>query len=483
MKTRLSAGTGEQGNLILVAMIIGGIAGLTLASYLMLAQHQNVSIYRSQTWNSSLVVAEAGIEDGLQMINLYAGSFEPSDLYKWTNAAPGSGWERVGPNAWHTRRTITNGIAPGRTPHTYEAWIFNTNNMPAVYCEGTVPWTGLASAQPQAMVAQAGSTATTFSSRQSSITRKVLVNTHFEPLFIVAMAALGTIDLKGKKIQSDSFDSGDPRYSINHFYPTNHPEMTKDNGDIATDSAIVDSMNLGNAHLRGHVRTGPGTNTFGWQNPSVGDRGWVESNTPGIQEGYSSTDFNVIFNEVKIPTDGWLNTSPSPYTTNGVTYDYHFSSEGRYSITGLTGSVLVDAPTNQVVELRIGPDDVRLASKDIRIAPTGCKLYIYMWGNSFSLTGTGRIDNQSGQAQNFYLFGASTCREIVFGGNASFTGAIYAPQAAFSLGGGGPDTYDFVGASVTASVMMNGHFNFHFDENLAKVGPGQGYLPVGWVEL
>jgi len=29
---------------------------------------------------------------------------------------------------------------------------------------------------------------------------------------------------------------------------------------------------------------------------------------------------------------------------------------------------------------------------------------------------------------------------------------------------------------------MNGHFNFHFDENLARIGPGRGYIPVSWNE-
>ncbi len=50
------------------------------------------------------------------------------------------------------------------------------------------------------------------------------------------------------------------------------------------------------------------------------------------------------------------------------------------------------------------------------------------------------------------------------------------------MGGGGNDTWDFVGASVSRTVKMNGHFNFHFDENLARIGPGRGYIPVSWNE-
>ena len=30
---------------------------------------------------------------------------------------------------------------------------------------------------------------------------------------------------------------------------------------------------------------------------------------------------------------------------------------------------------------------------------------------------------------------------------------------------------------------MNGHFNFHYDEALARIGPDRGYVPDSWYEL
>ena len=83
------------------------------------------------------------------------------------------------------------------------------------------------------------------------------------------------------------------------------------------------------------------------------------------------------------------------------------------------------------------------------------------------------IDNTSGHADRFYLFGLPTCTSITLGGNGNFYGAIYAPEATFNLGGGGINTWDFVGSSVTGSVLMNGHFNFHYDENLQRLGPSR----------
>ena len=46
-------------------------------------------------------------------------------------------------------------------------------------------------------------------------------------------------------------------------------------------------------------------------------------------------------------------------------------------------------------------------------------------------------------------------------------------QPRFEISGGGSDVMDFIGSSVTKSVKMNGNYNFHFDENLMRIGPGR----------
>jgi hypothetical protein len=51
------------------------------------------------------------------------------------------------------------------------------------------------------------------------------------------------------------------------------------------------------------------------------------------------------------------------------------------------------------------------------------------------------------------------------------------------MGGGGTTPYDFVGAGVVGSATMNGHFRFHYDENLTRGGPKSGYVATSWSEL
>ena len=56
----------EAGSVLLVSLIITAVLGLTLASYLIMSQQQNQSVMRSQTWNSAIVMSEAGVEDALR---------------------------------------------------------------------------------------------------------------------------------------------------------------------------------------------------------------------------------------------------------------------------------------------------------------------------------------------------------------------------------------------------------------------------------
>jgi hypothetical protein len=167
------------------------------------------------------------------------------------------------------------------------------------------------------------------------------------------------------------------------------------------------------------------------------------------------------------------------YTINGKTYKHQIHTSGDYYLMGLSGSIYIGTNAN-VQLLVIGNTKLTANDEEIHIAP-GAKLTMYVHAPSFSIKGNGVV-NETGRAENFYYYGTSRNTEVSFGGNAAFTGTIYAPDAAFSLGGGGNNTYDFVGSSVTKSVKMNGHFNFHYDENLRRVGPSRGFVATRWRE-
>ena len=103
-------------------------------------------------------------------------------------------------------------------------------------------------------------------------------------------------------------------------------------------------------------------------------------------------------------------------------------------------------------------------------------------GGSADLGGNGVI-NSTASATRFAMWGLPTCTNVSLGGNAEFTGTIYAPQAHLHASGGGNNQYDIVGSAIVGSAKFNGHFLFHYDEDLGKNGPRSAFVVTGWSEI
>ena len=105
--------------------------------------------------------------------------------------------------------------------------------------------------------------------------------------------------------------------------------------------------------------------------------------------------------------------------------------------------------------------------------------------NIYQVSGNGTLNDvtlDSGRARNFFYYGLPGVTSITYGGSSGFTGVIYAPEADLTLNGGG-SSVGFVGASITKTITMNGHYNFHFDEDLLTSGPSRGFVVTSWQEL
>src|SRR5437773_5616985 len=122
MKTIIVPKSGQRGSVLLVSLVITFIIGLTLASYLIMTQSQNVAVARSQTWNASIALSEAGVEDALAMLNKNGGNFDT--IYYWTNSSSlnADGWETLAGDVYHTRRYLGSNY--------YDSYITNLNNSP-----------------------------------------------------------------------------------------------------------------------------------------------------------------------------------------------------------------------------------------------------------------------------------------------------------------------------------------------------------------
>lgn len=424
---------GNAGSVLMVILVTIVLLGITLASYLNLVANQNLSVMRSMAWNSAIPLAEAGIEEAMAHLNRNG-----------TNRSR-DGWTMEGTN-WVKERFVGE--------NKYKVLMSDTE-PPIILASGYVK----------------------IPNKDQFIEppRTVRVSTTNDSLFAKGMVAKGEIDLSGNRIKTDSFDSTDTNYSSNGQYD---PNKNKDGGDVATNSAVIDSLDVWNADVWGKASTGPGGTVKIGPNGAVGSRAWHESGKNGIEPGWATDDMNVYFPDVQAPFSSGA-FAPVGARVNNVNYEYVLGT-GNYVLPFLSLSgqnkVLVTGHAVLLVE-----GDVSLSGQSSITIASGGSLQMYVKGANSSLGGSGVV-NQTGSALNFGYWGMNSNTQVSFTGNAAFVGTIYAPYANLKLGGGGNNDHDFVGASVSSSVQMNGHFNFHYDEALKKWGPRRGYTIINWNE-
>ena len=450
-----------RGNTLVLTLVITAVAGLMLVAYLQMVKSQHYNTSRSQAWNSAVPVIEAGIEDALTHLNVHTNSLFCDE------------WQQAGNIYW-----IQRNVPDGYYIVTISNWFPNVvDNQPVVESRGfvTMPYL-VASLSTMPGPFLATSTEIPSTTTQPYLGRGVRVRAKQSRIFTKGMVAQGTIDLAGHNISADSFDSSNPLYSTGGKYDF---AKRKDGGDIATNSGLTNSLNVGNADIMGKVSTGPGGSISIGPNGQVGSKQWFTDLRKGVQPGWSTDDMNVDFPEVTDPPTGGV--PPVSGSVGTVTYSYLIPG-GNYAMPSLNLSgdeiMRITAPTVLYVAGNVSIS----GNAGIQIAP-GASLIMYVAGATTSIGGNG-IVNETSTALNFQYWGLPSNTSIDLGGNASFIGTIYAPQADLVFNGGGrTGDIDFTGASVTKTSTLKGNFNFHYDEALARLGPFRGYIATSWDEL
>jgi Tfp pilus assembly protein PilX len=501
MKNLILYKSRRRGGALLVAMILCGILCVSVAGYLSLIQQQNRASARSQCWNTAMAVVEAGVEEGLQELN--------------------SGMQNPGSDGWSydgTVYTCTRTLA-GASQYTVTVDLTSNPGVPTIVARGTVNLPMLACNAPPGFLAAIG---TTPSTDTATVSRAVRVRCGKSGILLKAMVAKSTIDLNGNNITTDSFDSSDPNYSTAGQYD---PTKTKDNGDIASNATITNSISVGNANIYGHAATGPqGTVAIG-PNGGIGGHSW-QATHKGVEPGvppWVTHDANFTFPDTSLPsTAGCLTpvgglavtsssqmvtttTCPAPGTYSGsistntvawgksagtyytyiaVVYSTNYydhilsSSTTKYSLNSLSGSTLVLGDSTTLIL----PSGFSMSGNDKFTIANGGSVTVYAGGTSCAIGGNGVI-NQPGLAAKFILYCAPSVTTFSLSGNGSFIGILVGPNINISMNGGGNNTIDFIGALVVNSVTMNGHFNFHYDEALKNLSGNGRYLVKSWDEI
>ncbi len=271
---------------------------IILGSYLTLVEGQADSVARSQSYDTAIPVAEAGVEEAMSLINKYGGASA------WTNNLTSDGWSAMTSSNTTTKSNLVFG------GNYYQVTISNApGGTPTIMSAGVVPFIQHAWGAQETPGASYGSTLV-------SLVRTLQIQTILSPQSGAALAAKGDITFNGGA-NVDSFNSANPILSSNGQYYVN---LRDDKAIVATDGNVVASiLGSGNVNIRGFVNTGPGGSIGTGGNTSIGDMSWVNGGTNGVEPSRSNDNFNVTFPDVAAPTATFVQ-SPSPGAVAGTNY-------------------------------------------------------------------------------------------------------------------------------------------------------------------
>jgi len=260
------------------------------------------------------------------------------------------------------------------------------------------------------------------------------------PLAIFALATRGNMALNSNGQTTDSFNSTDPAFSTDGQYDKTKPRT---NGTVASAQGIV---NIGSHVIGGNVVLGKGAQYTSATNQVL---------------GVIVTNETLVFPYVVLPNVPWL---AAPRTASG----YDFTADGYYSIND--NSNLVVEPGVTVVLNVITPSFNSMIQILGGMTNAGTA-YIFLNGPTNAVLSQYIPKDTIVRAKHLCIFGLPALNQVAIGvSNTNFTGVVYAPSASTIVNGGG--TADgFTGALVVGSILMNGHVQFHFDEDLLTNGP------------
>jgi hypothetical protein len=273
MNMKISCRKSNQGSALLITMIFVITFAAALAGYLLMIDNSDQMVARSQNWNSSLALAESGVEESLAQLN--------SGVNFSAN-----GWSQSGSNYILSR--ALNGA-------TYSVGVQSSLPTSTIYSTGvvTVPITG------------------------ALVTRVVKVIAQQSPLFNVGLGAVGGINMNGNSVSSDSWNSYNTNQSLNGLYNG----YSGTNGSVASEDGVV---NIGNHTIQGNLYLGP-TASYSSGNSQV---------TGTVYSDYNVT-FPPVSLPTITPNGNAITWLAAP-TTNSPVTEHNLTTPGYYIITDNT---------------------------------------------------------------------------------------------------------------------------------------------------
>lgn len=447
----------ERGSLLIVAMLLCAIIGISLASYLQLSRNSLTISNRALYSNAAMNLAENGLEESMYNINQMVA--DPS--WTWT------GWTPDGSS--NARRKWTGYTFDQNATGEVRVYAFNYLGVSA----------------PK-FVARSIITLGGASSR--TIEKWVEVQLRKTSKFSNGLVAKESLRFNGNNASVDSWNSEFLPDGTARGTPVGYAAAHRnDNGSIGSISVAVGAVAVNNADIWGYASTGGAL-------PSVGSNGLIGpfgTSSGTMNMSHVSTDFSASFDPVSNPTGGTtiaaIGNSDLPLTlgtagTSTVWRMPSISSSGNSSkVLTINGNVTI------VLTNTAGSSALDMSGQSSIVIAPGSKLIIYTEGD-ISMTGNGVANGgttaaTANQPINFQIYGTSTStttsQSIGIKGNGALSGIVYAPNANVTINGNG----DVCGSVVAKNITLTGNAAFHYDESLANFGGGNPYRVSRWSEL
>jgi hypothetical protein len=458
----------SRGSVLIVALLFAAMIAIALTSYLTMANGSLKMASRSFYANSSVNLAETGLELAIGCFNQLDGSTPAVAWDGWAlnTTAYDASSSPLSPAATRTFTGFTPG--PGATG---EIKVF------AQHYAGITP-----TATPRIV---ARTTITQDSA--SPIHKYIEVILRKRSMFGSGVIAINDVGSTGGTISLRSWDS-DPDNN-----PSTPPEAYTSGSQTAGITVASDQgdINLGSGtHVTGYVKVSPGNTITAGSVHDVGtttndaDRYSYDFDGHFPVETAPSFSSNIMLDDVKNMSETFPRPGDFPVTVNGK--ENYYYSFGSYIIQpGGSNSITIEAGKNVIFVFgfpsNINADSISMTGTQSMVISAGATLKVYTPHN-VSLGGSGLI-NDNVQAASFQLFGTNPVptQLIKVSGSSEFSGVINAPNADLEIKGGG-STGRFIGAVIGKTVSFTGNTEFIFDESINDiVRPNYGISE--WKEL
>ncbi|MDP3073289.1 MAG: hypothetical protein Q8N18_23560 [Opitutaceae bacterium] len=456
----------DRGSLLIVAMLLCAIIGVSLVSYMQLGK-TNLSISNRAFYNNAAMnLAENGLEEAMYSINKKIADTS----YSWT----ANGWTAVNSGA-DARR-----ILPTSGSYTFDQNATGTVRVYVYGYQGTAP------------KGVARSTITLGGATSRTIEKWVEIQLRKTSKFSNGLVAKDSITFSGNNASVDSWNSDPDNNPATAAIPYSS-SVKNDNGSVGSISVSVNSILVQNADIWGYASTGGAL-------PSVGSNGVIgpfgtASGTMDLTR--VATDFTASFDTVTAPTTaayslGSITTTLSLprtgdvaaadgkfyYTAAQINYNNATFSIAKRNVSDASPKVVLSL-TSTTTSIDIGGGSGALNVQ------TDATLEIYAPGD-IKIAGQGIMNGgttagTSNQPINLQIWGTKTSgvQDVQIAGNGSLSAVVYAPQASLKINGNG----DVMGSFIANDIKVVGNAAFHYDESLGNFGGGNPYRVSGWKEL